>query len=214
MELFSFVQVNSVFLFRFVIHAATLILLVRFLYYPDYRDRDFAFSYLMFSSVVFLVTYFLKSVDISLGFTFGLFAVFAILRYRTETITTKEMTYLFIVIGTAMLNAVSNLGYGELILINALVLVFTFVAQHQNVFKREKRKNVEYERIDLIHPSRFHELKADLEARLGVRINHIEVRDVDFVRDHASLRVFYTDGLEKHSRPLEANHEKLQKEPV
>jgi hypothetical protein len=183
---------------------------VRGLYYPTYRNRDFAFSYLLFSTVVFFVTYFLKDVEISLGFTFGLFAVFAILRYRTETISTKEMTYLFVVIGLAMLNAVVDLNYPELVLMNVLLVLITYFAQSQLFLKSEYRKSVLYEKIDLLRPEREQDLLRDLEARTGLTISRIEIGAIDFVKDHASIKIFYAPQKTHAQTALGDSYEAIQ----
>lgn len=188
-ELFTLVHINNDFFARLIIHAITLIAVVRFIYFPDYKNRDFAFSYIMFSSVVFLITFFLKSAEISLGFTFGLFAVFAILRYRTETISTKEMTFLFIVIGVAMLNAVSTLTAFELVLVNGIILLLTFGAQSKYFLNAAQQKIVQYERIDLIQRGREAELLADLRERTGLSVSAAEVVSIDLVRDTAVLKI-------------------------
>jgi len=192
-ELFTMTHITPEFFARLLVHALTLLVVVRFIYFPAYKNRDFAFSYLMFSSMVFLITFFLKSAEISLGFTFGLFAVFAILRYRTETISTKEMTFLFIVIGLAMLNAVSTLTTVELVLINLVILALTFAAQSQLFLSAAKQKLVQYERIELIQRGREAELLADLSERSGLDVTRAEVLSIDLVRDTASLKVFYTE---------------------
>jgi ABC-type antimicrobial peptide transport system permease subunit len=186
---------------------------VRFLYYPAYRDRDFAFSFLLFSTLVFIVVFFLKDANISLGFTFGLFAVFAILRYRTETISTKEMTYLFIVIGLAMLNAVGQLNLLELSLINLLVLAITYFAQSQFFLKPEYRKTILYEKVELLRPERQGELVRDLEQRLGLKVHRIEIRNIDFVRDNANIRVYYAPETSHAETALGENYETVRESP-
>lgn len=191
-ELFALTHITPEFFVRLLIHALTLLIIVRVIYFPAYKNRDFAFSFLMFSSMVFIITFFLKSAEISLGFTFGLFAVFAILRYRTETISTKEMTFLFIVIGLAMLNSVVTLTALELVLINLLILALTFAAQSQLFLNAAQQKMVQYERIELIQRGREAELLADLTERTGLTVTGTEVISIDLVRDTASLKVFYT----------------------
>ena len=188
---YSFMHLNMTFWNHFFVHLVAVFILVRLLYFPVYKDRDFAFSYLVFSLIVFFVTFFLKDVTISLGFTFGLFAVFAILRYRTETISTKEMTYLFVVIGIAMINAVSELALPELIIANTMVVLIVWFAQSRSFLPQDYRKTIRYERIELIKPNRRVELLADLQERTGLSIRRIEIRNIDFVRDNANIRVFY-----------------------
>ena len=206
----SLVHLNSTFFAHFAIHLVVLFVLVRFLYYPAYRDRNFAFSYFMFSTLVFIVIFFLKDAEISLGFTFGLFAVFAILRYRTETISTKEMTYLFIVIGLAMLNAVSQLTMLELGLINVFIVIITYVAQSHFLLKPEYRKAVLYEKVELLRSDRHHELTRDLELRLGLKINRIEIHSIDFVRDNANIMIYYAPAASHAESALGESYEGIR----
>ena len=179
------------FLTRFAVHAVFILVLVRGLYYQQQRKRDFAFALLMFSFMVFVLTYFLKDVEVSLGFTFGLFAVFAMLQYRTDTVSPKEMTYLLVAVGSAMLNAVSQLEVSVLLIINALLLGLTWFAQSTLFLAQEERQTVEYERLELVRPERRAELLADLRERTGLPVHHVELRHLDFLRDTATLRIYY-----------------------
>ena len=185
---------TDVFITRLFIYLLFAFVLVYGLYYRRQRKRDFVFSYLMFGLMVFVLTFFLKDIDISLGFTFGLFAVFAMLQYRTEPISPKEMTYLLIVIGAAMLNAVSQLSYLELSLINTFILLMTGIIQSRLFLAEEDKQTVQYERIELIKPNRRQELIKDLENRTGLVIHRVEVRNIDFLRDTATLRIYHEPG--------------------
>ena len=178
-------------LWRFGIHAVFIFVLVRTLYYRKQRKRDFAFALLMFSFVVFLLTFFLKDVEISLGFTFGLFAIFAMLQYRTDTISPKEMTYLLIAVGSALINAVSLLEPLYLSVLNLALLTLTWFSHSRLFLAEEFRQSIDYEKIDLIHPERHAELLADLRTRTGLDIYRVELRHIDLVRDISSLRVYY-----------------------
>ena len=175
----------------FLLHFVSVIFLVRFLYYPSYRDRDFAFSFIVFGLVVFLVTFFLKDANISMGFSFGLFALFGILRYRTEAISTKEMTFLFVVIGLALINAVGGFDFLLGISINILVILLTWFAQSHFFLKQESKKTITYEKIELVHPNRKAALLTDLQKRTGLNISRFEIGNIDYVRDIARIRIFY-----------------------
>lgn len=190
----------------FMIHFLSVMFLVRFLYFPTYQDRDFAFSFIVFGLVVFLVTFFLKDANISMGFSFGLFALFGILRYRTEAISTKEMTFLFVVIGLAMINAVGGFGYLEGIALNILVIFLTWFAQGHMFLKQEYKKSITFEKIELIHPSQRAALLADLRERTGLNISRVEIGNVDYVRDIAKLRVFYAPDEAHASSSFERNY--------
>ena len=183
------------FLLRLALNFAAVLGLVRWLYYPAQRDRDLAFSLFMFGLTIFLVAYVLKTLDLPAGFGFGLFAVFGLLRYRTEGISNKALTYLFIVTALAMLNALGKFTAVDFALVNGLVLLITGVAEHGRLLGlpvkgREIRQTVQYERIDLIRPDRQAELIADLTARTGWSIERVDVAELDFVRDVATLRVY------------------------
>ncbi len=183
------------FLLRLALNFAAVLVLVRWLYYPAQRDRDLAFSLFMFGLTIFLVAYVLKALDLPAGFGFGLFAVFGLLRYRTEGISNKALTYLFIVTALAMLNALGTFTAVDFALVNGLVLLITGVAEHGRLLGlpvkgREIRQTVQYERIDLIRADRQAELIADLTARTGWTIDRVDVAELDFVRDVATLRVY------------------------
>ena len=179
------------FFWRLGVHAVFIFALVRVLYYRKQRKRDFAFALLMFSFVVFLLTFFLKDVEISLGFTFGLFAIFAMLQYRTDTISPKEMTYLLIAVGSALINAVTLLLPFYLIALNAALFALTWFSHSRIFLAQEFRQSVDYEKIDLIRPERRSELLKDLRTRTGLDIYRVELRHIDLVRDICSLRIYY-----------------------
>jgi hypothetical protein len=179
------------FFFRLLIHLVFLVGLVRFLYYPQNRNRDMMFSFLVFGIVIFLVMYFMLGLKVSVGFALGAFAIFGILRYRTEPMSTKDLTYLLVVVGLSVLNAVLKFQVAELMTINVLLVGFTFFAERLPGLENGRQANVQYERPDLIVPERQHELKADLEKRTGWVIRGIEIGDIDFLRDTVQLRVTY-----------------------
>ena len=154
------------------------------------RGREVAFSYVMFGLVIFLIAFVLKSTQVSAGFGFGLVAVFGVVRYRTEALPIRDLTYLLIVIAVAMVNAVANFGVPALVTLDVLLVLSTLLAQWVTTLRREEVRCVTYERIALIPPERREELLADLSARLGVQVVRVEVGDVDFVRDTAQLSVW------------------------
>jgi len=149
----------------------------------------------MISTVVFLICFTLKKFELGLGMALGLFAIFGILRYRTDPIPIKEMTYLFVVIGMAVINALANkkMSIAEILLANILLLTISFFLEKVWLLKHETRKNILYDRLDYIQPENYEHLKADLEERTGLKINRIEVGKIDLLRDIASVRIFYYD---------------------
>jgi hypothetical protein len=131
--------------------------------------------------------------DIDTGMGLGLFAIFGIIRYRTDAIEIKEMTYLFMVIGISVVNALASneLSISEVTVINVTVLLVTFILENLWLMKHETRKTINYERIDLIKPDQRELLKADLENRTGLIINRVEVGKIDFLNDTAQVRIYY-----------------------
>ncbi len=184
-------QLPAHFFFRLLIQTFFLFGLVRFLYYPQNRDREMTFSFLVFGMVIFFVMFFMIQVKVSLGFAVGAMAIFGILRYRTEPMPTKDLTYLLVVVGLSVLNAVLKFQPLELIAINTLLLAFTLFGERIPGLEHGRQANVQYERPDLIVPERHHELIADLEERTGWVVRGFEVGDIDFLRDTVQLRVMY-----------------------
>ena len=179
------------FFIRFAINMAAIFVLVRFCYFKFSRHRSYASSFILFGMGVFLVTGQLSSVDISMGFAFGLFAIFSMLRYRTESIDIKEMTYLFLVISIALLSGVGAMTHIELIVIGAVIIVMAYITETSLLLPMLVEKSVQYEKIENILPERRKELIADLCERLGVDIQNVEIQSVDFLRDTARLKVQY-----------------------
>ena len=168
---------------------------MRYIYYPITRNKDYLFTYLLISLTVFLLCFLLDNVKLQLGFALGLFAIFGIIRYRTDPIPIKEMTYLFLVIGISVVNALANrkISYAELIFANLLLVFVTYGMEKLWLLKHESRKNITYEKIDLIKPEKRNELIEDLSNRTGIDIIRVEIRRVDFLRDIANIRIFYYD---------------------
>ena len=188
-ELFD--KLTYKFFLRIGIDLASVLILIRFIYFPMYRSRENVFTFFIFNVIIFLITFLLNKVEMSLGAAFGLFAVFSMLRYRTEDISTKDMTYMFLVIALGLINAVSKGSWDELILVNAIVITITFLLESNLLMKKEVSRLVMYENIEFIRPDKRAELIADLEKRMGVKINHVAIGKIDFLRDSAQVHVFY-----------------------
>ncbi len=167
--------------------------IVRYIYYPVTKNKDYLFTYFLISLTVFLLCVLLDSVKLQLGFALGLFAIFGIIRYRTDPIAIKEMTYLFLVIGISVINALSNkkISHAELIFANLLIVFLTFGMERIWLLRHEVRKNITYEKIELIVPEKRDELIEDLKSRTGLNISRIEIRRIDFLKDIATIRIFY-----------------------
>ena len=176
-----------------------VLLIVRCIYYPITKNKDYLFTYLLISLTVFLLCFLLDNVKLQLGFALGLFAIFGIIRYRTDPIAIKEMTYLFLVIGISVVNALANkkISYAELVFANLLIVFVTFGMERLWLLKHETRKNIIYEKIELIKPENKTELLADLKERTGIDIIRYEIRRIDFLRDIANIRIFYYEDDSK-----------------
>ena len=175
------------FIFNMVVCSA----IVWFFYYPKSRNKGFSVTFMLFSAVVFFLLYFMGGVSLDITVGLGLFMIFGIMRYRTEMVPIREMTYLFVSIATAVINGINAIN-DQLILANLLLIALLAVIEYGIGRKREVSKLVCYERIELIRPEHRGELIADLEQRLGHKVNRVEVGNVDFLRDVAFLKVYYT----------------------
>ncbi|MBQ6612231.1 MAG: DUF4956 domain-containing protein [Alistipes sp.] len=183
---------------QFLINLVVSFIIVRCFYYPKSRRKDFAITFMLFSTAVFLLLFFMKSVGIDVSIGLGLFMIFGIIRYRTEMVPIREMTYLFITIAMAVING-SNLmvSYAEQLLANILIIGVLAVLEMFVMRGRKATKLVCYERIELIRPERRRELIADLETRLGHKVERVDVGNVDFLRDVAYLKVHYTPAQDE-----------------
>ena len=183
-------------LLRFMVNAIVCFIVIRLLYYKNARRKDYLFTYFMVSAVVFFLCIMLNNVKLQLGFALGLFAIFGILRYRTDAIPIKEMTYLFIVIGLSVINALTNkkVSYVELAFTNICVVLITWMLEYVWLLKHESRKVITFEKIDLVKPEKRAQLKADLEKRTGIKISRLEVGKIDFLRDTAEIIIFYYEN--------------------
>lgn len=177
------------FLVRLLINSVAIIILVRFCYYTHSRHRAYATSFMLFGTGVFLITALLHSAEISMGFAFGLFAVFSMLRYRTESITIKEMTYLFLVISIALLSAIGPMLPYELALLNGLVCILAYVSETSLLLPLLHEREIRYEKIENITPQNNLQLITDLKERTGLDIKYVEIVSVDFLRDTAQLKI-------------------------
>lgn len=180
-------------LVRFSLNMIVIVSLVRYLYYSTTQRKDYLFTYLLISTVVFLLCFLLENVKLELGFAMGLFAIFGIIRYRTQQIPIREMTYLFLVIGISVINALSGnkVSISEILFTNIALFTLTYVLEKVYFLRHESVKAILYEKIELIKPDRYVDLKKDLEERTGLTINRIEVGKIDFLRDAARINIYY-----------------------
>lgn len=180
-------------LFKFSIDLVFLIVIARLIYYRVKDEKDYVFTYFMFNILTFFICYLLRKVPMEMGFALGLFAVFGILRYRTEAIPIRQMTYLFIVIGISMINALANKSISilELIFTNSIITVITYLIDRVWFQSLEETKSITYEKIELIKPERETELINDLKERTGLPIHAVKIDKVDFLRDTAQITIYF-----------------------
>ena len=192
-------------LIRFFFNLIITTVIVRSIYYPITRRKDYLFTYMLFSVIVFFLCQLLSNVKIGLGFALGLFAIFGIIRYRTDPIPIKEMTYLFVVIGISAINGLANkkISYAELVFTNLAIIAITYSLEKLWLLKHESRKTVILEKIDLIKPENHDELLQDLRERTGLNIHRTEIGRIDFLRDTARVRIFYYDEPDKGYSSIE-----------
>jgi len=178
---------------RLAINMVFITILIRFLYYKKTKRKDYLFTYYLIGTITFFLCFGLKKLDIDTGMGLGLFAIFGIIRYRTDAIEIKEMTYLFLIIGLSVVNALASnkLSIAEMALINVFMVVLTYILEFLWLMKHETRKTIIYERIDLIVPEKEVEMKKDLEKRTGLSLNRFEIGKIDFLNDTALVRVYY-----------------------
>ena len=179
---------------RFLFNLAIVWGIVHFFYYPKGRRRDYYFTFILLSISIFMLIYLMDGSNLQIGAALGLFAVFGIIRYRTESVPIREMTYLFFLVALSVLNGTkADLSLVERLAANLLLLTTVWGAENYLLVSRVGCKFVRYDNIDLIVPERYEELKADLEKRLGLKIVRVEVGAVDFLTDMTMLRVYYDD---------------------
>ncbi len=185
---------------RLGINLLVLYIIIRLLYYPKAKRKDYLFTYFLIGIITFFLCFGLKKLDIDTGMGLGLFAIFGIIRYRTDAIEIKEMTYLFLVIGLSVVNAMLatevekgmyQINLLELGVINITVIIVLYIKEYLWLVKHETRKIVTYDRVDLVHPEKYEEMKKELEAKTGLIINRFEIGKIDYLNDTCQVRIFY-----------------------
>jgi hypothetical protein len=179
---------------RFTLNMSVVLILVRWLYYSTTKRKDYLFTYILISTLIFSLCYLLASVKLQIGFALGLFAIFGIIRYRTSSIPIKEMTYLFLTIGVSIINALADTktSVAEVLFTNFSIIAIAFCMEKLWLQKHELSKIIIYERIDLIKPENNQELLNDLQVRTGIKkIKRVEIGQIDFLKDTCTLEMFY-----------------------
>ena len=183
----------TTFLLGFLVNFVVGLIIVRFIYYPRTKDKRFVFTYLTFSTVIYFVVSLMANITIGIGVGFGLFAIFRIVRYRTEPIPVREMTYLFVLMSLPVMNSSGMLqtAWPQLLIANAVIALVLWLLEKEWGFEYQLPRHVVYEKIELIQPSRQAEMVADLEARTGRKVERVEIGKIDFLKDTADLRVYF-----------------------
>jgi hypothetical protein len=197
-ELDNFTKMSSSIGFRLLIDLATIFILIRFIYFPIYKNREFFFMFTIFNIIIFFISFLLNKVELSMGAAFGLFAVFSMLRYRTESISIKEMTYLFLCIAIGLLTAVTKIKktpndqeYVFLSCLMAAILLITWLLESSIFGKKEASRLIVYENIELIQSARKEELMADIRTRTGINVHRVAIQRINFLKDSAVVKIYY-----------------------
>ena len=190
-QIFNFADILPM-LWRFVFNTAAVWLITHWLYFPKSRRREYYFTFMLIGISVFFLINLLGGAKIRIEFALGLFAIFGIIRYRTESMPVREMTYLFMIIAMSVINGLSaNLSWVELSAVNLLFILMTLLFENIKVKGSMAMKLVQYDRIELIKPDRRAELLADLKERTGLDIVKIEIGGIDFLRDMSVIKIYY-----------------------
>lgn len=179
-------------LLRFAFNLLICWIIIQFFYYRKSHRKDYYFTFMLFGVTIFLLLFLLQSIPMQIGFALGLFAIFGMIRYRTETVQIREMTYLFVIIGISVINGLAlDVPYISVIIANLLFLLIIWILESNKFLKHTSTKIILYEKIALVKPDKYDDLLADLIERTGLSITKVEVGHIDFLRDVAYLKVYY-----------------------
>lgn len=194
---------------RAIIDVVAIIFLVGLIYYPKHRNKDFIFTFVIFNIINFMICYLLGAAKIKMGFAFGLFAIFSIIKYRTIVVSIKDMGYFFICVALGMLNSLANTsdGYTIIIICNVIILTLTFFLERLNFMNNENAKEIIYDNVQLIKPSLRDELIADLVERTGLEIHKVEVISINYLKDTALLKAYYYSIESENSIPTASDND-------
>ena len=186
----------SLMIFRFVLNLVFVFILIQFFYYRKSRRLDYYFTFILISISIFFLIFLLGSVKIKVGMALGLFAIFGIIRYRTETVPVREMTYLFVIISLSVINAIAlDLSYAEIFSTNLIYVFSVWIVESFRGLRHVSSKLILYDRVDNIHPHQRVELLEDLRKRTGLKILKVEVGAINFMQDTVMLKIYYESSL-------------------
>ncbi|HUM46602.1 MAG TPA: DUF4956 domain-containing protein [Chitinophagales bacterium] len=182
-------------LFRFAFNFLIAYIIIRWIYYPTHKNKDYLFTYFLFNIIIFMLCYMMRNTQLEIGVAFGLFAVFSILRYRTLNVGVMDMAYLFLIISVGVINSLSNekVSIAEILFANFLIVSVIFILEKIWLVRIASNKVVVYEKIENIRPENYDKLIADLKDRTGLNVHRVEIGRVDFMRDIARIKIYYFD---------------------
>ena len=192
-EIWNWQIITASLMVRYFLNLLVMVVLIRLIYYRIYRKSNLIPAFFAFNSIIFFVSYMLNMVEMTTGAAFGLFAVFSILRFRTDGISSRDMTYLFISIAIGLLSSVSKGRLTEVGCINLILLVLAFVMENRHFIKRESSKQIYYDNISNIKPEQHQQLIEELKVKTGLDIRRILINDIDFVKETCSITLFYSE---------------------
>ncbi len=196
---------------RFSLNLIVILIIVRWLYFSTTKRKDYLFTYILISSIVFLLCYLLANVMLQVGFALGLFAIFGIIRYRTTTMPIREMTYLFLIIGISVINSLSDTATSipGILFANLIIVLITYGLEKKWLLKHTSSKKITYEKINLIKPENYQELVNDLQVRTGINsIIRVEIGDIDLLRDICYLTIFFETSDKRDNLFPQVGHKK------
>ena len=191
---------------RFLFNLFITVVIAKGFYYRHSKRKDFLFSFILMGVVLFLLCFSLSGIKLQLGFAFGLFAIFGIMRFRTDGLPIKEMTYLFIIIAVSVINSIitKKVSYLELIFCNGVIIGLLYLLERVWLLRHETTRDVIFDRVDLIHISKRAELIEELEKRTGLKLSRVEVMKIDYLRDVARVQIYYYEA-DQQGIPSEVN---------
>ena len=189
----GFTIFSEYFLIRFLINITAMIILIRVVYYSTYQKRDMFFTFFLLNFIVFLLTFMLEKAKAfnSLGSAFGLLAAFSLLRFRTETITAKDMTYLFIIMAVGLINSIMKGSLVEIGAINGIIIAAVYIVDSNRLMPIQKSKTIEYGSIENIKPENNAQLIEELRAKTGLDIRKASIGEIDFIKNRVVIKIYY-----------------------
>lgn len=186
-----------------------MFILIGFIYYPKYKNKDFVFTFALFNVIIFMLCYLLGAAKIKIGFAFGLFAIFSIIRYRTIMVSIKDMGYFFVCVTLGMLNSLASIADNGILLLvcNGIILALTFFMERLNFINTENAKDIIYDNVSLIRPDQREELIADLRARTGLNIHRVEILSINYLKDTVLLKAYYFSKESENFLPASVDND-------